>query len=134
MNYFGSGRFHLEKFLKVYPCCYMTWQLVLCVAESCSVVCRYKFCLSDTCWNTFALFPANKAVRFAQRILGGHETSGLSVQFETQTLGLTLVGLPANILSFSLTHSLSHWLVCLFTGNLDHSFQELRLQQDDCFY
>lgn len=61
------------------------------------------------------LFSVNKAVRFAQRILGKHVSSGLRVQFETQTVGLTSVGgkirATANILSFSHTQSLS--LVCL---------------------
>ena len=103
-----------------------SWQLVLCVAESCSGVCRYKFCLSDTCWSIFALFPVNKAVRFAQRILGEHVSSGLSIQFETQTLGLKLVGDKIRVASqysvfLSHTHSLSHWFVywkprSLFSG------------------
>lgn len=62
------------------------------------------------------LFSVNKAVRFAQRILGKHVSSGLRVQFETQTVGFTLVGgkiRVASQYSVFLSHTQSLSLVCL---------------------
>lgn len=62
------------------------------------------------------LFSVNKAVRFAQRILGKHVSSGLSIQFETQTVGPTLVGgkiRVASQYSVFLSHTQSLSLICL---------------------
>ena len=55
----------------------MSQQVVLCLAKSCSAVCLDTVCISRSLWKLIWVVSSlgNKAVTFAQRLLGEHVSS-----------------------------------------------------------